>query len=76
MGDVGHPIVTNGTLWRSYSLPWAVATRLFPSCFGICCYWRYVALVVVLWRPVLSASSSSLSASVTALRWEPVNVHV
>jgi len=42
--------------------------------------WRYVALVVVLWRPALSASlSSSLSTastSVTALRWEPVNVHV
>ena len=38
-------------------------------------YWRYVALVVVLWRPALSASasSSSSSASVTALRWEPVN---
>ena len=29
--------------------------------------WRYVALVIVLWRPALSASSSS-SASVTALR--------
>jgi len=39
--------------------------------------WRYVALVVVLWRPALSSSSaSSSSASVTALRWEPVNVHV
>jgi len=34
-------------------------------------YWRYVALVIVLWRPALSSS-----ASVTALRWEPVNVHV
>jgi len=35
-----------------------------------------VALMVVLWRPALSASSSSLvAASVTALRWEPVNVH-
>jgi len=34
-------------------------------------HWRYVALVVVLWRPALSASSSSSSssaASVTALR--------
>jgi len=36
--------------------------------------WRHVALVVVLWRPALSASSSSssssasASASVTALR--------
>ena len=30
--------------------------------------WRYVALVDVLWRPLLSASSSSSSASVTALR--------
>ena len=39
----------------------------------LCNYWRYVALVVVLWRPALSASSSP---SVTALRWEPVNVHV
>jgi len=29
--------------------------------------WRYVALMVVLWRP-------ALSASVTALRWEPVNI--
>jgi len=29
--------------------------------------WRYVALVVVLWRPALS-SSSSAAASVTALR--------
>jgi len=41
-------------------------------------FWRYVAivaLVVVLWRPALSASSSA-SASVTALRWEPVNIHV
>jgi len=35
-----------------------------------CHDWRYVALVVVLWRPALSASSSA-SASVTALRWEP-----
>jgi len=34
--------------------------------------WRYVALVVVLWCPVLSL----LAASVTALRWEPLNVHV
>jgi len=25
-----------------------VATRLFPNYFGISCYWRYVALVVVL----------------------------
>jgi len=33
--------------------------------------WRYVALVVVLWCPALSSSSS-----VAALRWEPVNVHV
>ena len=34
----------------------------------------YVVLVVVLWRPALSASSSSSSssASVTAVRWEPV----
>jgi len=38
--------------------------------------WRHVALVVVLWRPALSSSASSSSASVTALRWEPVNVHV
>ena len=37
-------------------------------------YWRYLTLVVVLWCPALSSSSSS--ASVTALRWEPVNVHV
>jgi len=36
--------------------------------------WRYVALVVVLWHPALLASSSS--ASVTTLRWEPVNVLV
>ena len=33
-------------------------------------YWRYVALVVVLWCPAWSSS-----ASVTALRREPVNVH-
>ena len=33
--------------------------------------WQYVALVVVLWCPALSSS-----ASVTALRWELVNVHV
>ena len=39
-------------------------------------YWRHVALVVVLWRPALSVSSSSSSASVTALRWEPVNVYI
>jgi len=38
-----------------------------------CINWRYVALVIVLWHPALSSSSS---ASVTALRWEPVNVHV
>ena len=37
-------------------------------------YWRYVGLMVVLWHPVLLASSSV--ASVTALRREPVNVHV
>ena len=30
--------------------------------------WRYVALVAVLWRPALWVSSSSSSASVTALR--------
>jgi len=42
--------------------------HLFP-------HWRYVAVVVVLLCPALSSSSSS-SASVTALRWEPVNVHV
>jgi len=36
-----------------------------------------ISLVIVLWHPVLSASlSSSSSSSVTALRWEPVNVHV
>jgi len=34
----------------------------------IVCNWRYVALVVVLWRPALSSSSSSSSASVSALR--------
>ena len=40
-------------------------------------FWRYVALVVVLSHRALSASeSSSSSASVTALKWEPVNVHV
>jgi len=39
-------------------------------------FWRYVALMVVLWRLSLSASSSSSSASVTALRWEPLNIHV
>jgi len=39
----------------------------------VCCYWQYVALVVLLWHPALSALSSS--ASVTALRWEPVNLH-
>ena len=38
---------------------------LFPNYFERTC-WRYVALVVVLWRPALS--SSSASASVTALR--------
>jgi len=48
---------------------WCFQRRLF-----VC--WRYVALVVVLWCPALSSSSSSASASVTALRWEPVNVHV
>ena len=31
-------------------------------------HWRYVALVVLLWRPALSASSLSSLASVTALR--------
>jgi len=35
--------------------------------------WRHVALVVVLWRPALLSTSS---ASITALRWEPVHVHV
>ena len=39
--------------------------------------WRYVAQVVVLWCPAsLSSSSSSAAATVTALRWEPVNAHV
>jgi len=38
--------------------------------------WQYVALVIILWRLALSASLSSSSAFVTALRWEPVNVHV
>jgi len=36
----------------------------------------YIALVFVLWRPALSASLSLSSASVTTLRWEPLNVHV
>jgi len=27
-----------GTLWRSYSLPWGVATRLFPHFFAITCW--------------------------------------
>jgi len=35
--------------------------------------WRYVALVVVLWHPALSLS---VSASVTALIWEPVNIRL
>jgi len=46
--------------------------------FFWCIYWWYVyiALVIVLWHPPLSLSSLSSSASVTALRWEPVNIHV
>jgi len=36
-------------------------------------YWWYVTLVVVLWHPALS---SSALASVTTLRWEPVNVRL
>jgi len=61
-----HGSVTSvtGLLIFQYSI-----TNICSNC------WRYVALVVVLWRPTLSSSSSS-AASVTALRWEPVNVHV
>jgi len=61
---------SGGAMYKTYR-----RRVLFPDYFVISCYWRYVALVVVLWRPASSASSSS-SASVTALRWEPVNVHV
>jgi len=41
-----------------------------------CCdnYWRYVALVVVLW--CLPLPSSSSSASVTAPRWEPCILNI
>jgi len=64
------------TFGREHSLSWGVATRSSQMTLGRTC-WRYVAKVVVLWRPALSASSSSSSlASVTALRWEPVNVHI
>jgi len=43
-----------------------------------CTSWRYATLVVVLWRLALLVSSllSSPSASVTAVRQEPLNVHV
>jgi len=34
---VGHPIEPTGTLWRSYSLPRGVATRLFPNYIVISC---------------------------------------
>ena len=45
--NVGHPIATDGTLWRSYSRPWGVATRLFPNYFGISCFHCYVKMVWV-----------------------------
>jgi len=58
----------SGRVISSASWPHLVASVVRTS-------WRYVALVVVLWRPALSASSSSSLASITALRREPVNVH-
>jgi len=30
-GSFGDNIVTSGTLWHSYSLPWEMATWLFPN---------------------------------------------
>jgi len=42
---------------------------VLSSSVGLCymlVYWRYVALVVILWRAALSASLSSSSASVIA----------
>jgi len=35
--NMGHPIVTNGTLQHIYVAS-GVATRLFPNYFGISCY--------------------------------------
>ena len=49
---------------------WVHLYKFMSDCIA-CIDWRYVAIVVVLWHPALSASSS-----VTALRWESVNVHV
>jgi len=46
--NVGHPIVTSGTLWRSYSLPLGVATRLFPNYFGISRCWFVAGLVMLM----------------------------
>jgi len=76
IGDFSRPCslpVLHGKHADLHSISPDTVTR-HPSPTRTIC-WRYVALVVVLWRPALSASSSS-SASVTALRCEPVNVHV
>ena len=43
-------------------------SALYRLQFTSCRHWRYVALVVVLWRP--ASSSASSSSSVTVLRWE------
>ena len=60
--DVGFAMVHRSTFTHLHRLP----KKLYRQITNDNC-WRYVTLVVVLWRPALSASSSS-SASVTALR--------
>jgi len=48
----------------------------FFHCLPVLFYfWQYVTLVIILWWPTLSASLSS-SASITAVRWKPVNVRL
>jgi len=42
-----------GTLWRSCSLLWEVAMRLFPNYFGISCYYYYPHW----WQPMWGRSS-------------------
>ena len=42
--NVRHPIVTNGDLWRSYSLPCGMATRLMPNNKLFCSVYRRFAL--------------------------------
>ena len=52
-------LVTESTSRTSTGLPQAVSD-FSDFAFQVGYYWRYVALVVVLWRPALSASVTAL----------------